>query len=82
MHLAADFSFQQAATVRHASKVLSVVPGDFRHIGKLDILVMSQIPGLTDIDMTLYPAPSFSTQGRLYIFFPNLILFFRCIEFN
>ena len=68
MHLAADFSFQQAATIRHANNVLSTVPGDFRHIGKLDILVMSQAPGLPDIDMTLYLAPSFSTYGYPYIF--------------
>lgn len=68
MHLAADFSFQQAATIHHSNNVLSIVPGDFRHIGKLDILVMSQTPGLPNIDMTLYHAPSFSTHGYPCIF--------------
>ena len=67
IHLAAGFSFQQAASIRHPSNVLSIVPGDFRHIGKLDILVMSQAPGLPDIDLTLYSAPSFSTRKAIHI---------------
>ncbi|KAF8352219.1 hypothetical protein F5887DRAFT_874393 [Amanita rubescens] len=63
----ADLSFQQLATFRHPNNVLNVVPGDFRHIGKLDILVMSQSPGSSDTDMTLYLSPSFSASDSIKI---------------
>ena len=46
---------------RHSQKILNVVPGDFRHVGRLDVLVMSQNTGSLDVDMTLYPAPSTTT---------------------
>ncbi|KAK2460674.1 hypothetical protein APHAL10511_007144 [Amanita phalloides] len=57
----AEFSFQQSAFLRHTNKIVNVVPGDFRHIGKLDMLIMSQRSGSLDTDLTLYRASSNGT---------------------
>ncbi|KAF8626356.1 hypothetical protein AX15_005010 [Amanita polypyramis BW_CC] len=63
-----DFSFQYSQSFYHPQKILNVVPGDFRHVGRLDVLVMSQRPGLSDIDMTLYPsAGTFNTSNAIKI---------------
>lgn len=51
-----DFAFQQSATFRHNAKVINIVPGDFTHSGKLDLLVMSQSRASGLLDMSLYPA--------------------------
>jgi hypothetical protein len=50
------FSFVDAGAFKHNRKVLNVVPGDFTHSGKLDLLVMSQSRSSNQIDLTLYPA--------------------------
>lgn len=36
--------------------MFNVVPGDFTHTGKLDILVMSQGSSKNEIDMYVYPS--------------------------
>ena len=50
------FSFVDAGALKHSRRVLNVVPGDFTHSGKLDLLVMSQSRSSDQIDLTLYPA--------------------------
>ena len=50
------FSFVDAGAFKHSRRVLNVVPGDFTHSGKLDLLVMSQSRSSDQIDLTLYPA--------------------------
>ncbi|KAM6500960.1 hypothetical protein JOM56_003974 [Amanita muscaria] len=60
-----NFSFQQSRSIRHKQKIVNVVPGDFRHVGKLDVLVMSPSSGSSGIDMTLYPEPFSGTSGAL-----------------
>ncbi|KAF8655798.1 hypothetical protein AX16_002884 [Volvariella volvacea WC 439] len=52
----ADFTFQLAHTFKHPSKVLNVVPGDYTHNGKLDILVMSESQTRDTLDLAVYPA--------------------------
>ncbi|KAF8162813.1 hypothetical protein B0H34DRAFT_295552 [Crassisporium funariophilum] len=50
------FSFADSSPFKHSKKVLNVVPGDFTHSGKLDILVMSQSSTSNQMDLTLYQA--------------------------
>lgn len=49
-----NFAYQQGAQIKHSSKVLNVVPGDFTHSGKLDLLIMGQGQKSREIDMYLY----------------------------
>jgi integrin alpha FG-GAP repeat containing protein 1 len=49
-----NFAYQEGAQIKHSSKVLNVVPGDFTHSGKLDLLVMGQGKKSKEIDMYLY----------------------------
>ena len=49
------FVFQKASSFRHPDVVQNVVPGDFTHSGKLDLLVMSHKTS-NQLDMLLYPA--------------------------
>ncbi|KAF9453642.1 hypothetical protein P691DRAFT_812990 [Macrolepiota fuliginosa MF-IS2] len=50
-----SFVFQEGNSFKHPSKVLNVVPGDFTHSGKQDILVMSKGRNGNEIDMLVYP---------------------------
>lgn len=50
-----DFTFKVSGSFRHPRKVYNVVPGDFTHTGKLDLLVMSQSQTNNQLDMLLYP---------------------------
>ncbi|KAG6917026.1 hypothetical protein DXG01_004152 [Tephrocybe rancida] len=52
----ADFVFKEAATFHHPRRVQNIVPGDFTHSGKLDLLVMSESQTKGQLDMTVYPA--------------------------
>jgi hypothetical protein len=52
----ADFVFKPSVSFRHPRKVLNVVPGDFTHTGKLDLLVMSESSARNQMDMEIYPA--------------------------
>lgn len=49
-----SFTFEKTDSFQHPQRISNVVPGDFTHNGKLDILVMSQ--GNNQLDLTLYPA--------------------------
>ncbi|RDB23975.1 T-cell immunomodulatory protein [Hypsizygus marmoreus] len=51
-----DFIFKEATSFRHPRRVHNVVPGDFTHSGKLDLLVMSESSTKDELEMTLYPA--------------------------
>ncbi|KXN92003.1 T-cell immunomodulatory protein [Leucoagaricus sp. SymC.cos] len=51
-----SFVFQEKGQFTHPTKVLNVVPGDFTHTGKLDLLVMSQGRNKNEIDMYVYPS--------------------------
>ncbi|PPQ97975.1 hypothetical protein CVT26_003124 [Gymnopilus dilepis] len=51
-----DFVFQDSGSFKHPKKVYNVVPGDFTHSGKLDLLVMSQSQTNNQLDLTLYPS--------------------------
>ncbi|KAG2047539.1 hypothetical protein BDR06DRAFT_963815 [Suillus hirtellus] len=49
------FSFKKVSSVRHPWPIHNVIPGDFTHDGKLDVLVMSSNRASSDrLDMTLY----------------------------
>ncbi|KAF9464632.1 hypothetical protein BDZ94DRAFT_1256197 [Collybia nuda] len=50
-----DFTFKASTSFRHPRKVYNVIPGDFTHTGKLDLLVMSQSQTSNQLDMLLYP---------------------------
>ncbi|KAI6111074.1 hypothetical protein F5141DRAFT_1112387 [Pisolithus sp. B1] len=49
-----EFVFQKASSIQHPSPISNVVPGDFRHDGKLDVLVMSGDTWRDTLSMTLY----------------------------
>lgn len=51
-----DFEFKESTSFRHPVVVENVVPGDFTHSGKLDLLVMGHSRAGSTIDMVLYPA--------------------------
>lgn len=48
------FSFSKASSIQHPTPVYNVIPGDFTHDGKLDLLVMSPNRASTGLDITLY----------------------------
>ncbi|KAL4065217.1 hypothetical protein J3A83DRAFT_4360504 [Scleroderma citrinum] len=48
------FEFQRASSIRHSAPVTNVVPGDFTHDGKLDILVMSANTWRDTLNMVIY----------------------------
>jgi len=53
-----DFSFRRSASFRHPQRVYNVVPGDYTHDGKLDLLVMSQGASNTQLSLFVYtPVP-------------------------
>lgn len=53
-----DFSFHRSASFRHPQRVYNVVPGDYTHDGKLDLLVMSQGASSTQLSLFVYtPMP-------------------------
>ncbi|KAH8995858.1 hypothetical protein EDB86DRAFT_2920938 [Lactarius hatsudake] len=51
-----NFSFHRSASFRHPERVYNVVPGDYTHDGRLDLLVMSQSASSTRISLSIYPA--------------------------
>lgn len=59
-----DFAYQESTQIKHSSKVLNVVPGDFTHSGKLDLLVMSEGKNSKEIDMYLYQSIPNAGFGR------------------
>ncbi|KAJ7168406.1 hypothetical protein C8R43DRAFT_984269 [Mycena crocata] len=65
-----DFIFKPSIPFQHPRKIYNVVPGDFTHSGKLDLLVMAQSSTSNQLDLSLYPAlPSggFDTSNPLTI---------------
>jgi integrin alpha FG-GAP repeat containing protein 1 len=49
-----DFLFQKSASFKHPNRIYNVVPGDFTHDGKLDLLVMSESSTTDQMDLFLY----------------------------
>ncbi|EGO21825.1 hypothetical protein SERLADRAFT_363011 [Serpula lacrymans var. lacrymans S7.9] len=49
-----DFSFHKSSSIRHPTPVSNVVPGDFTHDGKLDLLVMSGSQTPNRMNIVLY----------------------------
>lgn len=58
-----EFGFKKASSIRHSSTVTNVVPGDFTHDGKLDILVMSADTGRDTLNMAVYRGNHDGTFG-------------------
>ncbi|KAF7298495.1 hypothetical protein MKEN_01374600 [Mycena kentingensis (nom. inval.)] len=51
-----DFIFEPTSPFKHPNPVYNVVPGDFTHSGKLDLLVMAQSSTSNQLDLSVYPA--------------------------
>ena len=49
-----DFSFRLNASFRHPQRVYNIVPGDYTHDGKLDLLVMAQGASSTQLSVSIY----------------------------
>lgn len=62
-----SFTFEESAVLRHPHRIFNVVPGDFTHNGRLDILVMSRSDSSNQMDLTLYPSMVGGGFGRLMI---------------
>lgn len=69
-----DFSFKESKSFRHPRRIHNVVPGDFTHTGKLDLLVMSDSQSSNQLDMILYPALSSGGFGTSLRNFYNHVL--------
>ncbi|KAH9961067.1 hypothetical protein BC827DRAFT_354011 [Russula dissimulans] len=53
-----DFSFHRSASFRHPQRVYNVVPGDYTHDGRLDVLVMAQGASNTQLSLSIYTPKS------------------------
>jgi integrin alpha FG-GAP repeat containing protein 1 len=49
-----DFSFRRSASFRHPQRVYNVVPGDYTHNGRLDVLVMAQGTSSSQLSLSIY----------------------------
>src|SRR6266850_1321480 len=49
-----EFSFRRSASFRHPQRVYNVVPGDFTHDGRLDVLVMAQGDSNAQLSLSIY----------------------------
>jgi integrin alpha FG-GAP repeat containing protein 1 len=49
-----EFSFSRSASFRHPQRVYNVVPGDFTHDGRLDVLVMAQGDSNAQLSLSIY----------------------------
>jgi len=49
-----DFSFRRSASFRHPQRVYNVVPGDYTHDGRLDVLVMAQGASNQQLSLSIY----------------------------
>jgi hypothetical protein len=61
-----DFTFKKSTSFRHPESIYNVVPGDFTHDGKLDLLVMSQGTRQSQLAISLYialPEGGFGTHA-------------------
>jgi integrin alpha FG-GAP repeat containing protein 1 len=61
-----NFTFHRSASFRHPQRVYNVVPGDYTHDGKLDVLVMGQ--GLSTRQLSLFISPSMPGGGFCELF--------------
>ncbi|KAH7890039.1 hypothetical protein F5I97DRAFT_1999340 [Phlebopus sp. FC_14] len=49
-----ELHFEKSSEIRHPAPIYNVIPGDFTHDGKLDVLVMSANSAPNRLDMVLY----------------------------
>ncbi|CAK5279256.1 unnamed protein product [Mycena citricolor] len=55
-HELEEYLFKKSSSLQHPRKIYNVVPGDFTHSGKLDLLVMAQSSTSNRLDLSVYPA--------------------------
>ena len=67
-----DFSFRRSASFRHPQRVYNVVPGDYTHDGKLDLLVVSQGASNTQLSLFVYTPTPGGGFCKLFTPVPNL----------
>ncbi|KAJ3731690.1 hypothetical protein DFJ43DRAFT_1132384 [Lentinula guzmanii] len=65
-----EYTFQRSFSMKHTSNIYNVVPGDFTHSGKLDLLVMTGNWASGPLDLSVYPA---LTDGGFDVKNPFLI---------
>ncbi|KAJ6570286.1 hypothetical protein DFH09DRAFT_1154556 [Mycena vulgaris] len=51
-----EFIFKNSGSFEHPHKIHNVVPGDFTHSGKLDLLVMAQSSTSNQLELSVYTA--------------------------
>ena len=66
-----DFSFRRSASFRHPQRVYNIVPGDYTHDGKLDLLVMSQGNSNAQLSLFVYTPMPGGGFCRLFPPVPN-----------
>jgi hypothetical protein len=49
-----SFSFTPSDSFKHSKKIVNVIPGDFTHSGKLDLLIMSPSQVDENLDLSVY----------------------------
>ncbi|KAJ3892409.1 hypothetical protein GG344DRAFT_87791 [Lentinula edodes] len=65
-----EYTFQKSSSIKHPSDIYNVVPGDFTHSGKLDLLVMSGSWASGPLDLSVYPARAdggFDVKNPFYV---------------
>jgi hypothetical protein len=64
-----DFTFKKSNSIYHPDRIYNVIPGDFTHDGKLDLLVMSQSSRRNELALSLYMASTgggYGAPGHYY----------------
>ncbi|KAJ7221636.1 hypothetical protein GGX14DRAFT_514588 [Mycena pura] len=65
-----DFIFKASTPFKHPNAIYNVVPGDFTHSGKLDLLVMAKSSTSNQLDLSVYhalPGGGFDTNNPLSV---------------
>jgi integrin alpha FG-GAP repeat containing protein 1 len=65
-----EFSFRRSASFRHPQRIYNVVPGDYTHDGKLDLLVMAQGASTTQLSLSVYTSMPGGGFCRLFLPLP------------
>jgi hypothetical protein len=51
-----DFTFHHSASFRHPQRIYNIVPHDYTHDGKLDMLVMVLGTSTRQLSLSIYPS--------------------------
>ena len=65
-----DFTFHRSASFHHPQRVYNVVPGDYTHDGKLDVLVMALGTSIRQLSLSIYPLMPGGGFCELVLLFP------------